>query len=143
MAIDVAPQSAIGYLALGRLRFYQKRFPDGVPPLEQALQYDPDSVDALHLLVSYDMMQKQPEKAMALVNQQIAKRPQNSGFYVILAELQMQNKNLDQAAATAQKAMQLNSGHRCGWAVYANRGHARANRKRHCDLAAVGQRSPG
>ena len=108
-AIDVAPQSAIGYLALGKLRFYQKRFPEGVKLLEQALQYDPDSVDALRVLVSYDLNQKQPEKALARVNEQIGKRPQNSGFYVVLAELEMQNKNLDQAAATAQKAMQLNS----------------------------------
>ncbi len=108
-AIDVAPQSAVGYLSLGKLRFYQKRYPEGVALLQQALQYDPDSVDALRLLVSYNMTQKQPEKAMTLVNQQIAKRPQTSGFYVLLAELQMQNKNFDQAAPTAQKAMQLNS----------------------------------
>ncbi len=118
-AISVAPQSAVGYLAMGKLRFYQKRFPEGVPQLEQALQYDPDSVDALRLLVGYDLSQKQPEKAMALVNQQIAKRPRNSGFYDILAELQAQNKNLDQASATAQKAMQINSGDNDAFTVFA------------------------
>ena len=42
------------------------------------------------------------------MNAQIAKSPKNSGFYDLLAQLQMQNKNLDQAAATAQKAMQMN-----------------------------------
>ncbi len=109
-AISVAPQSAIGYVALGKLRFYERRFPEGVALLEQALQYDPDTVDALRLLVGYDLSQKQPQKALARVNQQIANRPQNSGFYVILAELEVQNKNLDEAAATAQKAMQLSSG---------------------------------
>jgi Flp pilus assembly protein TadD len=44
------------------------------------------------------------------LNAQIEKSPKNSGFYDMLAQLQIQNKNLDQAAATAQKAMQMNPG---------------------------------
>lgn len=107
-AIDVAPRNPIGYLSLGRLRFDQKRFAEGTTLLEQALQYNPDSVDALRVLVSYELAEKQPEKALARVNQQIALRPKNSGFYVLLAALQLQSKNMDQAAATAQKAMELN-----------------------------------
>jgi Flp pilus assembly protein TadD len=43
------------------------------------------------------------------LNTQIGKSPKNSGLYDLLAQLQIQNKNLDQAAATAQKAIQLNS----------------------------------
>lgn len=109
-SISVAPQSPLGYIQLGKLRIAQKRFADAVPLLEQALQYDPNSVEALSLLVSYDMFMKQPDKAMARVNEQIGKRPQNSGFYDLLAQLQMQSKNLDQAAATAEKAMQINHG---------------------------------
>lgn len=109
-AISVSPQDPMGYLQLGRLRLSQKRFPEAVSLLEQALQYDPDSVEALRFLVSYDEYQKQPEKALARVNAQISKRPQNSGFYDLLAELQIQSKNLDEAAATTQKAMQMNSG---------------------------------
>ena len=108
-AITVAPHSALGYLQLGKLRFSEKRFPDGVTLLEQALQYDPDSVEALRLLVDYNMYLKQPDKALARVNEQIGRRPQNSGFWDLLAQLQMASKNLDQAAASAQKAMQLNS----------------------------------
>jgi Flp pilus assembly protein TadD len=56
------------------------------------------------------MFMKQPDKALARVNEQIQKRPQNSGFYDLLAQLQVQSKNLDQAAATAEKAMQINRG---------------------------------
>ena len=108
-AISVDPHNALGYLQLGKLRFAEKRFPDGVALLEQALQYDPDSVDALRLLVDYNLYLKQPDKALARVNEQIGRRPQNSGFLDILAQLQIQSKSLDQAAATAQKAMQLNS----------------------------------
>jgi Flp pilus assembly protein TadD len=62
------------------------------------------------LLVGYDLYQKQPDKALARLNAQIVKSPANSGFYDLLAQLQIQNKSLEQAAATAQKAIQLNSG---------------------------------
>jgi tetratricopeptide (TPR) repeat protein len=107
-AISVAPNNPQAYLQLGRLRFTQKRFPEGVAMLEQALQYDPNAIDALSIEVAYDLSQKQADKALARVNAQIAKSPGNSAFYDLLARLQIQNKNLDQAAATAQKAMQLN-----------------------------------
>lgn len=117
-AIAVAPRSAIGYLELGKLRLYQKRLPEAVTLFEQALQYDPDSVEALRLLVACDETQKQPEKALARVNQQIGIRPQNSGFLDILAQLQMQSKNLDQAAATAEKAMHLSPGDNEAVALY-------------------------
>ena len=108
-AVSVAPHDSVGYLELGKLRFAEKRFPEGVALLQQALQLSPDSAETLRLLVSYDMYLKQPDKALALVNEQIGKRPQNSGFYDILAQLQIESKNLDQASATAQKAMQLNT----------------------------------
>jgi tetratricopeptide (TPR) repeat protein len=108
-AMSIAPQSTQAYLELGKIRFAQKRFPEGVVLLEQALQYDPNSIEALRLEVSYDLYAKQPDKALARLNAQIEKSPKNSTFYDLLAELQIQNKNLDQAAATAQKAMQLNS----------------------------------
>ncbi len=46
-AISIAPQSPQAYLLLGKLRFTQKRFPEGVSLLEQALQHDPNSVEAM------------------------------------------------------------------------------------------------
>jgi len=107
-AIGLAPQSPLAYLQLGKLRFAQKKFPEGITLLQTALQFDPNSVEAVRLLVGYDLFLKQPNKAFDLVNAQIAKNPKNSAFYDLLAQLQVQSKNLDQAAATAQKAMQLN-----------------------------------
>ena len=109
-AMNVAPKNPQAYLQLGKLRFAQKRFPEGVALLEQTLEYDPNSIEAIRLLVSYDLFQKQPEKAAARLNAQIAKSPNNSGLYDLLTQVEIQNKNLDQAAATVQKAIQLNSG---------------------------------
>jgi len=108
-AINVAPQGSHAYLQFGKLRFAQKRFPEGVALLEQALQYNPNSVEAMRMLVSYDLYRKQPDKALARLNAQIAQSPDNSSFYDLLAHLQIQSKKLDQAAAAAQKAIQLNS----------------------------------
>jgi tetratricopeptide (TPR) repeat protein len=107
-AMSLAPENPQPYLQLGRLRFAQKHFPEGVTLLEQALQYDPNSYEALSAIVAYDLNQKQLDKALSRVNAQIQKSPKNSVFFDLLAELQIQNKNLDQAAATAEKAMQLN-----------------------------------
>ena len=107
-AINLAPQSPHAYLQLGELCFAQKRFPEGVSMFEQALLYDPNSVSSLQMLIGYDLSRKQPEKAISRLKVQIEKSPGNSRFYDLLAQLQIQNKNLDQAAASAAKAIQLN-----------------------------------
>jgi len=109
-AIAIAPKSAPAYLQLGKIRFMQKKYPEAVSLLEQNLQYDPNSIEAMRLLIGYDLYQKQLDKALARVNQQIAIAPKNSSLYVLLAELQIQSNKLDLAAVSAQKAMQLNSG---------------------------------
>ena len=108
-AMNLAPQSSQPYLQLGELRFTQKRFSEGVPLLEQALKYNPNSVSSLQLLIGYDLYRKQPDKALARLKAQIGLNPANSRFYDLLAQLQIQNKKLDQAAVTAARAIQLNS----------------------------------
>ena len=52
--------------------------------------------------------QKQPGKAIAAVNEQIAKYPNNSGFYYTLGSLQFGNHDLAAAGASLQKAIELN-----------------------------------
>jgi tetratricopeptide (TPR) repeat protein len=108
-AIKVAPQSWQAYLQYGKLRFQQKRFSEGSAMLEQSLQYNPNSVHALHLLTDYDIFQNHPERALARVNAQIQKSPKNSCFYDLLAQLQIMEKKFDEAAVTAERATQLNT----------------------------------
>ncbi len=107
-AMADAPQNPQAYLMMGELRFAEKRYPEGAALFEKALDYDPNAVPALRWLVGYDLMRKQPGQALDRLNAQIAKSPKNSGFYDLLAQFQIQNKDLDQASATAQKAMQIN-----------------------------------
>jgi predicted Zn-dependent protease len=118
-AMTNSPKSPQPYLMLGDIRFRQKRYAEAVPLLEQALQYDPNSVGALSDLVTSDLLQKQPSRALDRVNAQIAKSPRNSEFYDLLAELQIQNKNFDQATATVRKAMEINQDDGKAISIYA------------------------
>ncbi|MGA2888179.1 MAG: tetratricopeptide repeat protein [Terracidiphilus sp.] len=119
IAMADAPQGAQAYLMLGELRFAQKRYADGAALLEQALQCDPNSIGAMRGLVGYDLFKKQSAFALTRLNAQIVKSPKNSGFYDLLAQLQIQNKNLDQAAAAAQKAINVNPDDGEAVAIYA------------------------
>ena len=74
---------------------------------EQALEKDPNSARALATLVTYDLQAKQPAKAIARVQAQIAKVPGNGGFYDLLAVLQYQTKDYKGALDNARKAMRL------------------------------------
>lgn len=108
-AITIAPQNWQAYLELGKLRFAQKRFPEGCSLLKQALDYNPNSVEAMRLLVEYDLFQHHPDQALTRVKAQIEKSRTNSAYYDLLAKLQVQNQQYDDASATARKAIQLNS----------------------------------
>lgn len=107
-ALSISPQNSQAYLQLGKLLFSQNRFAEGTAALRQALQYDAGCVEAARILAGYNLYMKQPVKAVNLINALIARSPQNSGFYDLLAQLQVQDKQLEQASATAQKAIQLN-----------------------------------
>ena len=119
-ALKVAPQSWQAWLQFGRLRFMQKRFPESITMLEHALEHNPNCVQALRLLTNYDTVQKQPQQALERVNTQIQKEPANSSFYVLLAELQLRSSRLNEAAAAAQQAIQLNTSNGEAVSLYAH-----------------------
>ena len=99
--------------ATSRLRSLD--FPSGssieaVANFQLALDREPDSAEALAGLAQAYVTLKQPVKAIAAVNAQIAKYPSNSGFYYTFGELQLGNHELSAANASFQKAIELNSG---------------------------------
>jgi tetratricopeptide (TPR) repeat protein len=107
-AIELAPQNPTGYSRLGDLRFAQKRFNDAERLFEQALGWDPNFSEALQGLVGVYMQQKQSAKALARVNAQIAKAPDNSTYYLLSGTLLAGTKDLDKAEVALEKAVQLN-----------------------------------
>jgi tetratricopeptide (TPR) repeat protein len=86
----------------------QKQYSDAGKAFQQALDRDPNSNDALSGLLNSYLAQNQPDKAIAAANAQIAKSPNNSGFYDLLGTVLFNSKkDLDGAEGAFTKAAQL------------------------------------
>ena len=77
--------------------------------LDEVLAYDPNSVEAVRVLVGYDLFTKHPDKALDRVRCKLPGVPPTAVCTYLLAELQIQSHSLDQAAASSKRAMELNS----------------------------------
>ena len=107
-AIEVAPQSPVGYQQLGGLNFVQKNYAAAEKAYRDALDLDPSSTDALRGLMNTFLAQKQVDKAIGAANSQIAKSPNNSGFYALLGSALFKNKkDLNRAEAAFAKSLEL------------------------------------
>ncbi|HEX8817736.1 MAG TPA: tetratricopeptide repeat protein [Terriglobales bacterium] len=109
-AIQVAPQSSTGYVQLGNLRSAQAQYDEAVKAYEQALDRNPNSKDALRGLINAYVALKQVDKAIAAANTQIAKSPDNAGFYDLLGTLLFRVKrDFNGAEAAFEKSIQLDT----------------------------------
>ncbi len=107
-AIDIAPQSAFGYVQLGNMKCTQGQYSDAAKAYQEALNRNSNSADALRGLMSTYFAEKQVDKAIAAVNAQIAKSPNNSGFYDLLGTALFQSKkDLGGAEAAFEKSAAL------------------------------------
>jgi len=107
-AIDIAPQSAFGYVQLGNLKFAQKQFGDASKAYQAALDRNQNSKDALRGLMTTYVGQRQVDQAIAAANAQIARSPNNSGFYDLLGTVLFSNKrDLSGAEAAFEKSAEL------------------------------------
>src|ERR1700722_11959781 len=79
-----APQSASPSVQLGNIQLVQKHYAEAEKFYQQALDKDASSTEGLSGLMNTYFAQKQPDKAIAAANSQIAKAPTNSNFYDLL-----------------------------------------------------------
>src|SRR5205807_875986 len=100
-AIDVAPQSAAGYVQLGNLKLVLKQYSEAEKAYQQGLNHDPNSSDALSGLMNTYLAQKQPDKAVAAAQAAIAKSPNNSALYDLLGTALFNAKKDMNGAETA------------------------------------------
>ena len=107
-AIQVAPQSALGYSAMGNFLRRQGKNEEARKYYEQALDRDANYFEPLAGVVSMLMQQKQNAQALERVRAQVTKAPNNDSVYALLGGLQVANKDLAGAEASLQKAVQLN-----------------------------------
>ena len=107
-AIEVAPQSAVGYVQMGNLRLVQRQFSEAAKAYQAGLDRDANSIDALRGLINTYVMQGQIDKAIVAANSQIAKAPTSSGFYDLLGTVLFQNKkDWNGAEAAFRKSAEL------------------------------------
>lgn len=107
-AIEIAPQSAVGYVQMGNLRLVQRQFSEAAKAYQAGLDRDSNSIDALRGLINTYVMQGQIDKAVLTANAQIAKAPSSSGFYDLLGTVLFQNKkDWNGAEAAFRKSAEL------------------------------------
>jgi tetratricopeptide (TPR) repeat protein len=107
-AIGVAPQSPVGYVQLGSLRFVQKEYDQAGTAYKNALDRDVNSSDALRGLINTFLVQNQVDGAVAAAKMQIGKAPGNGGFYDLLGTVLFRNKkDLSGAEEALQKSVEL------------------------------------
>jgi len=107
-AIEVAPRNSFGHVQMGNLMLAQKRYSEAAKAYQQALDLNANSKDALRGLMNTYVAQKQVDKAIAAANVQIAKSPNNSGFYDLLGTALFRvKKDLNGAEAAFEKSAQL------------------------------------
>ncbi len=112
LALKKNPNNAAAMLSMAQMRFRQQRSAEGVSFAEKALSIDPSLLEALNLLVNYDLVSKQPAKALTLVQQAIARAPQNAVLYGTLSRVQFSMGSFPAARDSAQTAMRLDPSNR-------------------------------
>jgi cellulose synthase operon protein C len=118
-AIRVAPQNSAGYIQLGNLMLARKTFHAAEEAYEEALQRDTGSSDALGGLMNAYFAQNEVAEGFAAAQTQIAKVPNNSGFYDLLGTALFDRKRGPQDVADAEasltRAVQLDEHNTDGW----------------------------
>jgi tetratricopeptide (TPR) repeat protein len=95
-------------MQMGNIRKLEGQYNDSESWYKQALNHDPNSADVLSGLLSLYLIQKQPDKAVATVNQQIALEPNNAAFHGLLGTVLLGKKDYAGAQVALKKAVELN-----------------------------------
>jgi tetratricopeptide (TPR) repeat protein len=86
----------------------QKQFAEAQKAYQQGLDQDPNSTDALGGVLNVDLLQKQPDRAIAAAKTQLDRYPKNAGFHIMLGQLLMdQKKDLAGAEEEFKQASDL------------------------------------
>jgi tetratricopeptide (TPR) repeat protein len=107
-SLEKEPNNTAAYVQLGNLRFAQNKYPEAQKAYQQGLDQDPNSTDALGGVLNVDLVQKQPDRAIAAVKTQLAKYPRNAGFHIMMGQLLLdQKKDLAGAEQEFKQAAEL------------------------------------
>jgi tetratricopeptide (TPR) repeat protein len=104
----VPANSAMAYLALGKLMVRQQMVKVAVPQIETALRLDPRLAMAHFLLGEIDLYQSNPQGAVAEFQKELAVNPTVWLVYWRLGDAYMRLGNYDEAEKVLKKAIWLN-----------------------------------
>jgi tetratricopeptide (TPR) repeat protein len=102
------PDSAMAYLALGKLMVRQQMVDSAVSPVEKALQLDPRLTMAHFLLGEIDLYQSNPQGAVTEFQRELVVNPTVWLVYWRLGDAYMRLSNYDDAEKVLKKAIWLN-----------------------------------
>jgi predicted Zn-dependent protease len=103
------PQNPVVQERLGYVAFLQKRFVEAEQRFEEALRLQPDFAPALVSLAGLYRMQGKPNQALARIQHQIERAPQQSDFYELLGAGYLDAGDLTQAEKAYRDALTQNS----------------------------------
>jgi tetratricopeptide (TPR) repeat protein len=87
----------------------QKSYPEAEHRFNSALELKPDFLPALRGLVELYSSQKQPDKAIARIQEQLQKLPAQSDFYELLGDIYFANRQWDAAEEAFRSAIAKNA----------------------------------
>ena len=109
-SLEREPNNPAAYVQLGNLRMAQNQYAEAQKEYQQALDLDPNSTDALGGVLNVDLVNKQPDRAIATAKTELSRYPKNAGFHIMLGQLLMeQKKDLAGAQAEFQQASDLDT----------------------------------
>jgi len=108
------PENAVAQERLGELLIEAKRYPEAIDRLENAIQKDPTPANALALAHAY-RLNKQPDKALPLLEKAVAGDPKNFELRMIYGSSLRDQKKYNPAAREFYMATQLKPDSKEAW----------------------------
>ena len=115
------PNRPLGYFGEGAVAAGQQRTADARTAFEKAASLDPSLLEPVAALAQLDVLEKQPQRALARIDEYLARHPKNAAAHSMKGELLLGMNRPGEAAASFAAAQAINS---ADWQVY--RGQARA-----------------
>jgi putative PEP-CTERM system TPR-repeat lipoprotein len=111
-AAKIRPDEPVSYLQLARLEQHDGHYDNAISYVDKVLALKGDHVAALDSKVSIFLAQKQTEKALLFLDEQIGKNDSNPGLKAVLHELKGRafesTKDYKQSEISYKKALELN-----------------------------------
>jgi tetratricopeptide (TPR) repeat protein len=110
-ALEINPRSVLALVARADLFSEDNRYDAAVVCLQQALQINPESTDAMALLAAIAFLKDDNETLQGLEKKMATLSPGNGRFYARIAEICGRSYRFDKAVHMAQKAVALDAQH--------------------------------